>query len=206
MSARHDRDPNRYLLSQSRAPELVDSDDIMEYDLDNNPLESKERPMYLERFLHGEIYKLRPDVKAVCHNHAPSLIPFGVTDVPLRPIFQSAAFLMEGVPVFEIRDAFGMTDMLIRNPALGRALAETLANRNAVLMRGHGAVVAGPSLPILVRRCINLEANAKFQLQAMALGGNVTYLDPEEAHLILAREDAGLERSWELWKKKALSK
>ena len=204
MSARHDRDPNRYLLSQSRAPELVDSDDIMEYDLDNNPLESKERPMYLERFIHGEIYKLRPDVRAVCHNHAPSLIPFGVTDVPLRPIFQSAAFLVEGVPVFEIRDAFGMTDMLIRNPALGRALAETLANRNAVLVRGHGAVVVGPSLPIVVRRSINLEANAKFQAQAMALGGNVTY--PEEARQILAREDAGLERSWELWKKKALSK
>jgi len=157
VSVRHARDPNRYLLSQSRAPELVDADDIMEYGLDSNPLESRERPMYLERFIHGEIYKLRPDVRAVCHNHAPSLIPFGVTDVPLRPIFQSAAFLVEGVPVFEIRDAFGMTDMLIRNPALGRALAETLANRNAVLVRGHGAVVVGPSLPIVVRRSINLE-------------------------------------------------
>lgn len=206
VSARHDRDPNRYLLSQSRAPELVTADDIMEYDLDSNPVDPTDRPMVLERFIHGEIYRLRPDVKAVCHNHAPSLIPFGVTDVPLRPIFQSAAFVMDGVPVFEIRKAGGMTDMLIRNGALGRALAETLANKNALLMRGHGAVVVGPSLPLLVRRSINLDKNAQFQTQAMALGGNITYLDPEEARLILAREDAGLERSWELWKKKALPK
>ena len=206
VSARHERDANRYLLSRSRAPELVGADDIMEYDLDNNPVDPKDRPLYLERFIHGEIYKLRPDVKAVCHNHAPSLIPFGVTGVPLRPIFQSAAFMVEGVPVFEIRDAAGMTDMLIKDPTLGRALAQTLSNKNALLMRGHGAVVVGPSLPLVVRRAIHMELNAKFQAQAMALGGNITYIDPEEARKIMAREEASLERSWELWKRKAMAR
>jgi HCOMODA/2-hydroxy-3-carboxy-muconic semialdehyde decarboxylase len=178
----------------------------MEYDLDSNPVDPKDRPMYLERFIHGEIYKLRPDVKAVCHNHAPSLIPFGVTGVPLRPIFQSAAFMAEGVPVFEIRDAAGMTDMLIKDATLGRALAQTLSNKNALLMRGHGAVVVGPSLPLVVRRAIHMELNAKFQAQAMALGGNITYIDPEEARKIMAREEASLERSWELWKRKAMAR
>jgi len=206
VSARHDRDPNRYLLSQSRAAELVDLDDVMEYDLDSNPVDSKDRPMYLERFIHGEIYKTRPDVKAVVHNHAPSLIPFGVTGVPLRPTHQSAAFIGEGVPVFEIRDAGGMTDLLVRHPALGRALAQTLGNKHALLMRGHGAVVVGPSLPIVVRRSINLELNAKLQAQAMALGGNITYLDPEEVRKIMAREDAGLDRAWELWKRQSMAK
>src|SRR5262249_35300242 len=153
-------------------------EDIMEYDLDSNPVDSKVRPMYLERFIHGEIYKARPDVKAIVHNHAPSLIPFGVSSVPLRPIFQGPAFIGEGVPIFEIRDAAGMTDMLIRNPALGSALAKSLGNKQALLMRGHGAVVAGPSLPILVRRSINLEMNARLQVQAIALGGTITYLDP----------------------------
>lgn len=206
VSTRHDRDPERYLLSQTRAPELVSVDDIMEYDLDNNPADSKGRSMYLERFIHGAIYRVRPDVKAVVHNHSPSLIPFSVTGIPLRPVYHLPAFIGEGVPVFEIRETGGMTDMLIRNPALGRALAQTLGNKHALLMRGHGAVVVGPSLPIVVRRSINLEMNAKLQAQAMALGGNITYLDSEEVRNIMAREEAGLERAWELWKRKAMGK
>jgi len=206
VSARHNRDPNRYLLARSRAPEMVSADDIIEYDLDSNPVDARGRPMNLERFIHGAVYKARPDVKAIVHNHSPSLIPFGVTGIPLRPIYHSAAFIGEGIPVFEIREAGGMTDMLVRDPALGGALARTLGNKPALLMRGHGAVVVGPSVPSVVRRSIQLEVNAKLQTQAMTLGGNITYLDPEEVRKIMAREDVALERSWELWKRKVMPK
>lgn len=206
VSVRHDRDPNRYLLSQSRSAELVVLDDVMEYDLNSSPVDEAGRPMYLERFIHGEIYRARPDVKAIVHNHAPSLIPFGVSSVPLRAVHQSAAFIAQGVPIFDTRKAAGMTDLLVRDAALGRALARSLASHHAVLMRGHGTVVVGPSLPLVVRRSINLELNARFQMQAMALGGDIVFLDPEEAKKVMAREDAGLDRSWELWKRKAMTK
>ena len=206
VSVRHNRDPNRFLLSRSLAPELITAKDILEFDLDNNPVDAKGRSLYTERFIHGEIYKTRPDVAAVAHMHAPPVIPFGVIDVPLKPIYHRAAFIAIGVPVFEIRDAAGMTDLLIRNTELGRALAKSIADKPAVLMRGHGATVVGPSLQRLVGRSIFLAMNATLQAQAMALapGGRINYLDPEEARLIEAREGYGLGRAWEAWKRKAL--
>ena len=198
VSVRHNRDPNRYLLSRSLAPALVTANDIMEYDLDSTPVDAQDRTLYLERFIHGEIYKVRPDVQAVVHNHSPSVIPFGVTTVPLRPLYHMAAFIGEGAPVFEIRDVGGMTDMLIRHPELGRALAETLGEKAAALMRGHGAVVVGASLAAVVARSIYLEMNAKLQAQALALDTKITYLDPEEARLA----DLGdYSRAWNLWKR-----
>lgn len=206
VSVRHDRDPNRYLLSRSRAPELVSAEDIMEFDLDSIPVDAKGRNLYTERFIHGEIYRARPDVIAIVHTHAPSLIPFGVTKVPLRPIYHRAAFIALGIPVFEIRDGFGMTDMLIRNSAHGRALAQTLADKPAALMRGHGATVVAPSLPRLVGRGVFLALNATLQAQAMVMtqGGPINFLDPEEARQIEAREGYGLSRAWEVWKRKAM--
>jgi HCOMODA/2-hydroxy-3-carboxy-muconic semialdehyde decarboxylase len=206
VSVRHNRDPNRFLLSRSLAPELITAKDILEFDLDNNPVDAKGRNLYTERFIHGEIYKTRPDVAAVAHMHAPPVIPFGVIDVPLKPIYHRAAFIAIGVPVFEIRDAAGMTDLLIRNTELGRALAKCIADKPAVLMRGHGATVVGPTLQRLVGRSIFLAMNATLQAQAMALapGGRINYLDPEEARLIEAREGYGLGRAWEAWKRKAL--
>ena len=207
VSVRHDRDPHRYLLSQSIAPELVTAADIMEYDLDNNAVDARGRTSYLERFIHGEIYMVRPDVKAVVHNHSPSVIPFGVTGAPVKPLYHMSAFLWEGVPVFEIRQAAGgPTDMLVRTPALGRALAQTLGPRAAALMRGHGAVVVGSSLPLVVFRSVYLEMNARLQAQAMALGGSVTYLDDEEARQATANVGRTVPRPWELWKRKALAK
>jgi HCOMODA/2-hydroxy-3-carboxy-muconic semialdehyde decarboxylase len=207
VSARHDRDPSRYLMSRSLAPELVTAADIMEYDLDSNPVDARDRASYLERFIHGEVYKTRPDVRAIVHNHSPSVIPFGVTGVPLRPLYHMSAFLWEGVPVFDIRQAAGgPSDMLVRTPSLGRALAATLGSRTAALMRGHGAVVVGPSLPQAVFRSVYLELNARLQAQAMALGGPVTYLDPEEARRAAGSVGATVPRPWELWKKKALAK
>jgi HCOMODA/2-hydroxy-3-carboxy-muconic semialdehyde decarboxylase len=206
VSVRHDRDPNRYLLARARAPELVTPEDILEFDLDSNAIDAGGRPLYTERFIHGEIYKSRPDVVAVVHTHAPSLIPFGISKVPLQPVYHRAAFVSGGVPVFEIRDAGGMTDMLVRNQNLGRALAQVLGTRPAALMRGHGAVVAGPSLPRVVSRSIFLALGATLQAQAMALGGPLTYLDPEEARQIEDREGFGLVRAWEAWKRRAMAK
>lgn len=202
VSVRHNRDPNRYLLSLARAPELVTAEDLMEYDLDSNPVRDPGRRQYSERIIHGEIYKLRPDVIAVVHNHSPSVIPFTVSNVPLRAIAHSGGFIAEGLPVFEIRDAGGLTDMLVNNAALGRALAQKLGGKSAILMRGHGAAVVGKSLPYVVGRSIYLELGAKLQAQAIALGGTVNYLDPEEGRKIEARRD--YIRSWELWKRKAM--
>ena len=205
VSVRHDRDPKRYLMSRSLAPALVTAADIMEYDLDNVPVDARGRASFIERFIHGEIYKARPDVLAVVHNHSPAVIPFGVTTAPLRPLYHMSAFLGGGVPVFDIRAAAGgPTDMLVRDAALGRALAQTLGTRPVALMRGHGAVVVGASLPIAVFRSVYTEMNAKLQAQAMALGGPVTYLDADEAKKAELNVGATISRPWELWKARAL--
>jgi ribulose-5-phosphate 4-epimerase/fuculose-1-phosphate aldolase len=216
VSVRHDRDPNRYLMARSIAPELVTAADVMEYDLDSEPVDARGRTSYLERFIHGEIYKRRPDVRAIVHDHSPSVIPFGVTGVPLRPLYHMGAFLGGGVPVFDIRTAGArnsdgsavpvLTDMLVRTPALGAALARTLGAQPVALMRGHGAVVVGPRIQEAVFRSVYTEVNARLQAQALALGGNVTYLDPEEARKAEASIAGTLGRPWELWKKRALGR
>jgi HCOMODA/2-hydroxy-3-carboxy-muconic semialdehyde decarboxylase len=201
VSVRHPGDPGRYLMSRSLAPALVTAADLMEYDLESVPVEPRDRTPYLERFIHGEIYKVRPDVSAVVHHHSPSVIPFGVTAQPLKPIYHMAAFLGEGAPVFDIRDAAGMTDMLVRNAAQGQALARTLGEGAVALMRGHGAVVVGPTVQHAVARSIYVEANARLQRQALALGP-VTYLDPEEARKADATVSSVYGRPWELWLRK----
>lgn len=134
---------------------------------------------------------MRPDVVAVVHTHAPSLIPFGVTKVPLKPMYHRSAFISFGIPVFEIRDRAGMTDMLIRNPTLGHDLAEVVGNHPAALMRGHGVVITGPSLPRVVGRTIFLALNATLQMQAMSMGAPITYMDDEEA-----RKNRGAREPW----------
>jgi ribulose-5-phosphate 4-epimerase/fuculose-1-phosphate aldolase len=198
VSIRDDRDPNHYLLARHMAAGLVTPADIIEYDLDSQPVNASEATGYTERFIHGNIYQARPDVMAVVHFHAPEVIPFGVTGIPLRPVFHMAAFLGEGVPVFEIRN-FGMTDMLIRNNALGKALADALGNKPAVLLRGHGAVVVAPSLHVVVGRAYYMTMNARIQAQAIQLGGGrVSYLEDEEARKAAPQD--GYERAWDLWK------
>jgi ribulose-5-phosphate 4-epimerase/fuculose-1-phosphate aldolase len=209
VSVRHNRDANRYLMARAVAPGLVTANDILEFDLDSRPVDLRGLPMsglYSERYIHGEIYKARPDVIAVVHTHAPSLIPFGVTKVPLRPLYHRSAFISFGIPVFEIRERAGMTDMLIRDQALGRALADALGDHPAALMRGHGAAITGPSLPRVVSRTIFLSLNATLQADAMRMNAPITYLDLEEARLIEAREGHGLARAWEGWKHKAMAK
>lgn len=204
VSVRSQRDPNRYLMSRSVAPESVTADIIIELDLNSNPVDKTETQIYLERFIHGEIYKLRPDVNAVVHSHSPSVIPFGAASIPMRPIWHMCSFIGEGVPLYEIRDEAGTTDMLIRNSQLGRSLAQVLADKPAALMRGHGAVVVASSLPIAVGRAVYLEWNAKLQAQTMLLvgpTGKINYLNDGE---VKARAPRDFERSWELWRKQAL--
>jgi ribulose-5-phosphate 4-epimerase/fuculose-1-phosphate aldolase len=135
------------------------------------------------------------------------VIPFGVSTAPLRPLYHMRAFLGGGVPVFDIKTASGQaTDMLVRNPALGKSLAQTLGSRPVTLMRGHGAVVVAGSLPLAVFRAVYTEMNARLQAQAMALGGPVTYLDDEEARRAEASVGSGVARPWELWPRKALGR
>jgi len=207
VSVRHPADPQRYLMSRSIAPELVTAADVMEYDLDSNPVDARGRATYLERFIHGEVYRVRPDVRAVVHDHSPSVIPFGVSTAPLRPLYHMSAFLGGGVPVFDIKTASGQsTDMLVRTAALGKSLAQTLGTRPVALMRGHGAVVVGASLPLVVFRAVYTEMNARLQAQALALGGPVTYLDDEEARRAEASVGGTVTRPWELWRRKALGR
>jgi HCOMODA/2-hydroxy-3-carboxy-muconic semialdehyde decarboxylase len=206
VSIRHPANPNRYLMSRSLAPILVTADDIMEYDLASNPIDAKGRSSVLERFIHCEIYKARPDVKAVIHSHSPTVVPFSVTQVPLRPIIHVASFLWVGVPVFEIRDAGGpATTLLVTNAALGKALAQTLGDKPVALMRGHGNVVVGPDVQLAVRYALYTELNAKLQAIAIGLGGPITYISAEEG-AARDKRPADLARAWDLWKKKALGK
>jgi HCOMODA/2-hydroxy-3-carboxy-muconic semialdehyde decarboxylase len=204
VSARHDKDPNRYLMARSLAPALVRTEDILEYDLDSNAIDAKGRALFLERFIHGEIYKARPDVKAVVHCHSPTLIPFGATTAKLQPVYHMSSFLGVGVPVFEIRDTAGSSsDMLVRDGRLGAALAKVLADKPVALMRGHGAVAVGNSIPQVVFRAYYSEMNARLQAEAMRLG-TVTYLTMEEAQASARTNDGVLLRAWELWKRKAM--
>lgn len=207
VSVRQSQSTDRFLMSRSLAPELVTAGDILEFDLDGNAANAGGRALYAERFIHAEIYRARSDVRSIVHAHAPSLIPFGVTDVTLRPVYHMASFIGNGVPIFDIRKRFGMTDMLVSDSAKGRALAQTLADKTCALMRGHGVVVVGSTIPMAVGRSIYLELNARVQTQAMALSRNVTYLDAEEARRVMeAGENRGYERPWELWKAKAMGK
>lgn len=200
-SVRHPNVPGVYLLSCNRAPGMVRRQDVVCYDYDGNAVsETSERP-YLERFIHGEIYRARPDVLAVVHSHSPSVLPFAITRQPLKPIYHMSGFLGEGSAHFEIREAGGNTDMLISSSYLGEALAKSLGRHSCVLMRGHGSTVVGTSLEQAVYRAIYAEMNAKLQLAAQPLG-EITFLNNEEAQLSSDMNDGQIPRSWNLWIKR----
>jgi ribulose-5-phosphate 4-epimerase/fuculose-1-phosphate aldolase len=204
VSVRHPERPERLLLSRSLAPALTKPEDIMEYDFDCRPVGDQGKTSFLERFIHCEIYRARPDVMAVIHTHSQGVIPFANSTVPLKAMFHVAGFLAAGVPVFEIRQHAGMSNLLIGDAALGKALAGTLGDKSVVLMRGHGDVVVGPSIQIAVYRAIYTDVNARLQAQAIALGGPVTYLDKEEGEKTDATQQQVVLRPWELWKQKAM--
>ncbi len=204
VSVRHPANGDRFLLARSIAPALVTAADIMEFDLDGNPLDAGGRELYLERFIHSEIYRARSDAGAVVHSHSPAVVPFSVArDVPLRAVWHLGGILGEGCPVFEIREAAGPgTDLLIRNRALGEALAKSLGPGVVVLMRGHGCTVVGPTVRHAVFNAVYTEISAALQAQAMRLGA-VIYLTREEAEAAAACNAAQIDRSWELWKMRA---
>ena len=207
VSLRSPRDPNRYFVARAVAPETVQVEDILEYDLDSRLIDEKGAHSTIEsvreRYIHGEIFKARPDVIAVVHNHSPSVIPFGATGVPMRPIYHMAAFVGEGVPVFEIRDFEKGTDLLVKTASLGQALARTLGMKPAALMRGHGATVVGENLPRAVGRGLYLEISARLQMQALLLSKDVTYLD--EAEVRASNPVQNYKRAWPMWREKALA-
>jgi len=208
VSVRHDARADIFLLARSMAPGLVTAPDIMLFGLDGEALGDDRRTAYVERYIHSEIYKAQPEVAAVVHSHSPAVIPFGVTAARLRPVYHMSSFLGADVPVFEIRDTHGdQTDMLIRSPALGAALAHSLGRATVALMRGHGNVVVGGSIPEVVFRAIYTEMNARLQSEALRLGGgHVTYLSDGEAAAATATNAGVLTRAWALWKAAAMAK
>jgi ribulose-5-phosphate 4-epimerase/fuculose-1-phosphate aldolase len=206
VSVRDARNADRFWLARSKAAGLVEARDVMAFDLDAAPIDPRGRAVFLERFIHSEIYRARPDVHSVVHSHSPSLVPFGVTPVKLRPLYHMTGFLGAGVPVFEIRRVAGTaTNLLITDGRLGKALAKTLGASPAALMRGHGSVVVGVSLQQAVYRAVYMELNARLQAEAMRLG-RVTFLTSGEARAGAAVNDRMLHRPWELWKRKAMAK
>ena len=209
VSVRDPRNPKRYLMSRSIAPESVTAADILLLDLDSQIVDRKDEGtlLYRERFIHGEIYKVRPDVNAVVHSHSPTVVPFTVTRAKLRPLLHNAGFLGYGAPLFEIRKYAGnATDLLVETPELGKALARSLGkNAAVVLMRGHGDSVVGPTLRDAVFRAYYTEVNARLQLQAITIGGPINFLTKEEAITSSEAMLRAAARPWALWRAKALA-
>jgi len=201
ISVRHPERADRYLLSCSRSPELVAADDIMVFERDGTPVDGGGRKPYLERFIHGAIYEARADVQSVVHNHAQSVIPYSVTQTKLRPIQHTFARIGADIPVWDIHDRFGDTNMLVSTIEQGRDLAACLADNVVVLMRGHGCTVTAPSLIEAVLTSIYLQANATLQMAAMGLG-EVKYLTAGEidARSQINQPRVGAERAWEYFK------
>lgn len=204
VSARHPTNPNRFLMARSLAPALVTADDIMEFDLEGNAVDARGRTVFLERFIHSEIYKARPDVMGVVHTHSAGVIPFSVTNVPLRAMFHNPSFLAAGAPVWDIRKDFGETNMLVSDSAKGKSLAKMLGEKSVVLMRGHGDVTVGPSVKMAVFRAYYTDFNAKLQSQAIALGGEINYLTPGEGEQADKTNFVVLDRIWNLWRMRIL--
>jgi ribulose-5-phosphate 4-epimerase/fuculose-1-phosphate aldolase len=206
-SIRSTADRNHYFMPRNLAPELVTEADILEFDLDSQPVAKDAPAAYNERFIHGEIYKQRPDVMAIVHNHSPSVVPFACTATQLHPMFHMSAFIGLGVPIWDIRDAQPGSDMLVRSAYLGDHLAKKLAKHPAVLMRGHGSTVVGENLQRAVGRTIYLEQNARMQFQATVLAGGdagrIVFMDDAEVRANVSWQN--YDRAWNLWKTRALA-
>ena len=206
VSARSDGRPDRFLMSRSLAPALVTAADLMELDAGSEPLPGDKRKAFIERYIHGEIYRARPEAKAIVHSHSAAVIPYGVTRTKLRPIYHMGSFLWSGTPVFDIRKVKRENDLLVRDRHLGEALAASLGSCACVLMRGHGMTVVGESIPEAVFRAIYTQMNARLQSQAGLLEGPIEFLSDIEGRLSTAANRGTLERPWELWKAKALGR
>ena len=200
ISVRHPDIPDRYLMSCSRAPELVTADDIMEFTLDGEPVDARDRKPYGERPIHGGIYEMRPEVNSVVHNHAHEILPFGITNTPMRPVAHVCGPIGADIPVWDIRDNFGETDHLVLTMEQGRDLAKTLGDNKVALMRGHGGVVSGGDVRESVMTAVYLQVNAKLLLQCLQLG-TPNYLTATEIEKCTARQfnELSLDRAWDYW-------
>ena len=200
VTMRHPGDPTRYLMSRSRAPELVQPDDILEFTLDSQPVKPTDVRLYGERVIHGAIYQARPDVNAVCHHHAPSILPFCISGMKLEPVYHLGATLGENVPFWDSRDEFGDTTLIVAKPEEGASLARALGSNWIVLMRRHGATVAGTTVEELTFRTIYTARNAALQIQAHALG-HVSPLNVAETRLAgeYNLRPGPVARAWEYW-------
>lgn len=214
VSARHPEDPGRFLMARNVAPGQVQPQDVLQYTVADGEAVMEQPPrLYLERYIHSEIYKARPDVMAVVHNHSPGVLPFGfVQGARLRPVCHMCGFLArvdgdaaddDGPPRFEIRDSAGPgSDLLIRNRELGAALAASLGRERIVLMRGHGCTIVADSVPVVVYRSVYAEVNAKLLLQSLPWG-QPEYLTAAEAEAARVTCEGQVQRPWELWKQEA---
>ena len=204
VSMRNPQNPSHFFMARSLAPEFVTEDDIVEHDLEGNPIKDESRALYLERFIHGGIYEIRPEVIAVVHAHAEDILPYSISSgTPLRPVIHSGSFIGANVPVWDIADRFGDTDLLVTNMDQGRDLAGTLGGDNVALMRGHGFVAAARSLIEVVRISVYLPRNARALTTALLLGGQIKPLSVGE---IDARNQKAYSpyspatwRAWEYW-------
>lgn len=202
ISVRHPSDPRRFILSWARAPELVEDADLLEFDADGEPVTPGGKLPYLERYIHAAIYESQPRTMAVCHNHTTSILPFSISSsTRLRPVIHTAAVLGGEVPVWDIADEFGSnTNLLIVNMQQGRSLARALGSGRIALMRGHGSVVVGVSIPAVVSACLNMDKNARVQLQAMQLGEYVPLAPGEVQRPAVAPGESSVpDRGWEAY-------
>ena len=200
VSMRHPKNPERYLISRARAPALVTAADIMELDLDSNPVEGEDRRMFLERFIHGEAFKARPDVNAVVHSHSPTVVPFSVTEQPLRAVSSVASFLACGCPVFDFHKVSRTKGLLITNNEQGSELAKVLGDKPVALMRGHGNLVVAADIPRVVHRALYTEINAKQLATALSFGKPIKYISEDEM-----LDPQRLGDSWDVWKHEAMN-
>jgi ribulose-5-phosphate 4-epimerase/fuculose-1-phosphate aldolase len=199
VSVRSRENPDHYFMIRNNSGLADDESNIVELDSDSNPIQPGGPRPSIERFIHGEIYRERKDVQAIVHTHAPSLIPFGVSKTPLRPLYHLCGFLGDGAPVFDIEHQHGMTDLLVTSSAIGKSLADTLKKNAVVLMRGHGATVVGASVQEAVFRAVYTMVNAQLQPVAMQLG-EPKFLATEEAEKADKLHQAVLSRPWDFWK------
>jgi HCOMODA/2-hydroxy-3-carboxy-muconic semialdehyde decarboxylase len=208
VSMRHPDNPNRYLLSRSRAPELVTAEDFIEYDINSQPLRDPGVGQYSERVIHGEIYKARPEVNSVCHHHCPAFMPLLATGTDYMPIFHLGAVGGIRPPFWDQRDEFGDTNMLVVKPEEGASLARALGKHWMVLMMRHGVTVAGISVRDCVFRSVYSARNAEYQVRALTIGSEIATLSPGETKLAgqISAKTTGLMRSWEYWSMRIANK
>jgi ribulose-5-phosphate 4-epimerase/fuculose-1-phosphate aldolase len=207
VSIRHPDNPNHFMIARSVAPELVTGDDIVELGLDGQPVREEKRTLYLERFIHAAIFEARPEIMAVVHAHAEDTLPFGIADATrLQPVIHSGSFIGREVPVWDIADNFGDTNLLVTNIDQARDLAKCVAGNNVALMRGHGFAAAGRSLIEVVRMSVYLPRNARALLRAKQLGGPIKYLSQGEIDVRnrgYSPYSTETWRAWEYWANKA---